>query len=81
MANINVKKRLERISDDIDQVLKHIAQYSGVDRKEAPFIDNLATGIAQQASRIAAAARATEGDRTAPNLPKKVRKALGFSYP
>lgn len=81
MANINVKKRLEAISNDLDAVLKHVSQYSGVDANEALFIDNLATSIAESASMLAAAARSVRGDKSAGKLTKGVRKALGFSRP
>jgi len=81
MSNINVRKRVERISNDIDQLVKHVAQYGGIDKKDAMFVDNIATSIAEQASRLAAVARAVQGDRSAPDLPAKIRKALGFTYP
>ena len=81
MSNINVRKRIERISNDIDELVKHVAQYSDIDAKDARFVDNIATSIAEQASRLAAAARAAQGDRSAVDLPKKIRKALGFTHP
>jgi prophage DNA circulation protein len=81
MANMNVRKRLEAISNDLDAVLKHVSQYSGVDAKEALFIDNVATGIAEAASILAAEARRVSGNRSAASLRKNVRKALGFTKP
>jgi hypothetical protein len=81
MANINVKQRLERLSRDMDALVKHVVQYSGVDKKDAFLIDNMATDLAAQAARLAGEARAAAGDRSAMKLVKQVRKALGFTSP
>lgn len=81
MANIRVLHRLDKITRELRQVLEHITQYHGVPREEAMAIDREATEIATVATRIAADARAAMGDRSAGHLTKKIRKALGFTYP
>lgn len=81
MANINVRKRLESIQSELEQVGKHIALYSGVDEKQADVVDRIATDIAQSAAAIAQVARERQGVTNAKSLVKRVRKALGFTYP
>jgi len=81
MANMNVRKRVESIATDLNAVIKHVVQHSGIDSKDAMFVDNIATEIAAQAARLASEARARQGDRSAHKLVEKVRKALGFTYP
>ncbi len=81
MANIRVRAALERIGRDLNAVALQVQHYSGVNQQEAFAIDNMATVIAEQATAIAAEARARAGDRSAGRLVGKVRKALGFSYP
>lgn len=79
MPNLNVRARLDKIQREIDQVVKHVVQYSGVDAKDAVMIDNTAAGIAEQAARICELARSQMGEPN-PNTIAKVRKALGFVY-
>lgn len=81
MANINVRKRLEKVSNDLQKIATHIAQHSGVDPKDAPYIDNTSTGIAELAAKISAEAREKMGQRNSHSLVKGVRKALGYTYP
>ena len=82
MANINVAKRLERISADLSEVAKFIWLYHGIPEKDAMLIDTQATDIAVQAASVAALAREARGDRRAPDrIRKAVRRALGFTYP
>jgi hypothetical protein len=82
MANINVKQRLERLTTELDQVVKHVLQYSGVDKKDAFLIDSMATSLVTQGARLAEEARKAQGVRTTGHsLEKKVRKALGFTFP
>jgi len=81
MANINIKKALERISKDLEKTAHHAHLYSGVSAKDAEYIDNMATAIAVQATHLSAMARESQGDRSAKSLVTKVRKALGFTYP
>lgn len=81
MANVNVRKRLERISRDLEVVGKQVTMYSGISVKDARYIDTLATGIAEQAAMVAEKARLTQGDLSARMLVLNVRKALGFTYP
>jgi hypothetical protein len=56
-------------------------QYSGADRKDNVMIDNLATSVCVAAARIASLTRADQGDRSAPDLPRDVRRALEFTNP
>jgi cell division FtsZ-interacting protein ZapD len=81
MANINVRKRLENISDDLEKVLQHITNYSGVPEKDAIAIDNLATTVAELGARILAAAQAAQGYPSPEHIVRNVRKALGFTNP
>ena len=80
MANMNVRARLEKISNELNEVKKHIAMYSGIDKKDALFIDNVTTDIAKEAASIAMTARDVQGDKSAKKTMVKVRKALGFTY-
>jgi len=81
MANMNVAKRLEKISNELSEVVKYVVQYHGVDSKEARLVDNIATDIAEQSAALAGLARESQGDRSAGKLRKQVRKALGFTVP
>lgn len=81
MANINVKKALDRIQRELSAVYKQIAQYSGIDEKDARQIDNDATLITEIAADIAGAARQVMGNRSGEKLHKDVRRALGFTRP
>lgn len=81
MANIRVKSRLDRIASELALIRSQVMSYSGVDAKDARQIDRDATAIAEEASRIAGEARKAMGDRSAAGLVKRVRKALGFTYP
>ncbi len=57
MANINVLKRLEKISDDMAMVRKHAGLYSGVSSKDAKRVLMLLTQISSDADEIAEFAR------------------------
>jgi hypothetical protein len=81
MANVNVRRRLEQISDELDALVEHVFQYSDIAPKDARFVDNVATGVSEQAARLAGLAREAQGERGGASLPKKVRKALGFTNP
>jgi len=80
VANINVKKALERIRREINQVGKHIQFHSGVDKRDANLVDDAATDIAVTAAQIAEIARQAAGQRET-GLVKRTRKTLGFTYP
>lgn len=80
MANMNVRKKLESIDAELQRVATHVAQYSGIDARDARLIDDLSTDIAVVAANIASEARSKMGDRAAPGLVAKIRKALGFTY-
>lgn len=81
MANINVKKRLERLSTELAAVSKHASLYSGVSANEARDIDRVCSDIIQAAAHVAALARAAEGNKSGAGLVNRLRKALGFTYP
>jgi nitrogen regulatory protein PII-like uncharacterized protein len=57
MPNINVRRAIEKISDDVNRVGQHIVDYSGVDPKNARFVENACEDIAKTASQIAQLAR------------------------
>ena len=79
MANLNVKKRLESISNDLLKVAEHVTNHSGIDRAQAMLIENMATDIVLQAVCIIAHARTAYGVKNAQKVIKAVRKALGFT--
>jgi hypothetical protein len=87
MANIQVKRALERIDRDINRVGKHIQLYSGVDAGQAHDVERLAEDIAVTASQIVEIAReqiakSMGGSYKRPQrLVQKTRKALGFTVP
>jgi len=80
MANINVRKAMERVGTVLVHVITQVEQYSGISAKDARLIESLADGICQQAARLSMAARAAQGQRD-PKLVIRVRKALGYTYP
>jgi hypothetical protein len=57
MPNINVRKAIEKISDDVNRVGQYIVDYSGIDPRDARFIENVCEDIAKTASQIAQLAR------------------------
>jgi hypothetical protein len=81
MSNVNVLKRLEKVSKLMPGAVVQAEQYSGVSRENATRVDNECCGIVEQAVRIAIEARVAAGDKRARNLLKRVRKALGYTYP
>jgi hypothetical protein len=81
VANIRVKQGLEKLSNELDKLAKQINQYSGIDEKEAMFVDNVATQMTVQLAAIAGLARTVMGNKSGGKLVEKVRKALGFTYP
>jgi hypothetical protein len=82
MANINIRAALTRIGDDLTRVRNYTVQYGYISKEDAGIIDRDATAIAELAAEIAQVARKAAGQRVAPgSLLKKVRKALGFTYP
>jgi len=78
---MKTQKRLETVSHELQRIAEHIAQYSGIDAKEADIMDNIATGIAEMAAGIAAEARTKAGNRSGKTLVRNVRKALGYTVP
>jgi hypothetical protein len=81
MPNIRVKARLESLADELQTVLQHVVQHSGVSPKEAVAIDNRCCEIAESAARIAAVAREASGNRTAETVVRNVRRSLGYTNP
>jgi hypothetical protein len=79
MANPNVKKQIDKIDDELQVLLKHVNQYSGISEKDAFYIDTRCSNIAQSAARIGAIARQARGDKTSKKLVRSVRKALGYT--
>ena len=59
MPNIKVCRAIEKIGNDINRLGEHIVQYSGVDPRDARFVENVAEDIAKTASQIAQLARET----------------------
>jgi hypothetical protein len=57
MPNINVRKAIEKISNDVNRVGEHIVQYSGIDPRDARFVESVCEDIAKTASQIAQLAR------------------------
>lgn len=57
MANPNVRKRLEVISDELEALEEHVVAYSGVSEKDARFIWNVAEDIIASAETIKRMAR------------------------
>jgi len=93
MPNINVKKRLEKLSAEMEKLRQHVLLHSGISAEEAYGIENLAAGICQDAARLvgeAQSARARSAEECidgsdsreyGPKVEKAVRKALGCTYP
>jgi len=81
MANPNIRKRLDNIADDLDMLVQHVVQHSGVSTKDALAIDNRCSDIVEQAARIAAEARAAQGNTSGETLVRNVRRALGYTIP
>jgi hypothetical protein len=81
MANPNIRKRLDNISDELDMLVEHVLQHSGVSAKDALAIDNRCSDIAEQAARIGAEARLRQGNTSGETLVRDVRRALGYTTP
>jgi hypothetical protein len=82
MANIRIRPATARISDELNKVVQHAVQYSGVDVKDAPIIENDMMDVIQQAARLAGMARVARGypKSEEEKLVRKIRKALGYTY-
>jgi glycerol-3-phosphate dehydrogenase len=81
MPNIQIRKKIESISNELNQLAEHVGNYSGIQLKDARFVNNVATSIAETAAQIAALARAVQGNRSAEHLLRDTRRALGFTQP
>jgi len=81
MPNINVRKKIEEISNELDRLAEHVGTYSGIQLKDATFVDDVATSVAVTATQIAALARAVQGNRSAEHVVRDTRRALGFTHP
>jgi hypothetical protein len=60
MPNINVRRAIEKISNELNRVGQHAADYSGIDPKDARFVKHVAEDIATTAAQIAQLAEAAE---------------------
>jgi hypothetical protein len=79
---MRIQAQLERIERDLAKVSKHVAQYEGIDARQAFNIGRTCDGICETAAIIGGAFREAEGRKGAKErLVKKVRAALGFLYP
>ena len=81
MPNINVRLRLEDIANNLDKVVEHIVQYSGIQARDALAIENLSARIAERATRIFAASQEAQGHPSPDRIVRGVRKALGYTSP
>jgi hypothetical protein len=81
MSNPNILKHLNNISDELDMLVEHVVQHSGISAKDALAIDNRCTDIAEQAARIASEARQAQGNTNGKNLVRDIRRALGYIKP
>ena len=81
MANPNLRKRLDNIADELEMLVLHVAQHSGVSAKDALAVDNRCSDIAQLVAQIATEARHVQGNTTGKTLVRDVRKALGYTHP
>ena len=77
----NIPSELRAISDKLAEIGRMIHENGGIHPKDARSVDDDATAICAQAAQVAAMARMEAGDRSAVDLKKKVRKALGFTTP
>jgi hypothetical protein len=57
MPNIRVRHAIEKISNELNRVGQHVVDHSGIDPKDARFIENVCEDIARTANQIAQLAR------------------------
>lgn len=89
MANINVRKRLDAIASELDKVGRHVVQYSGIDARESHAVQQTCSEIIQMAGRLIEEAELADrqsGGGVSPGrgkrgVVKRLRKALGYTYP
>lgn len=89
MSNPNVRKQLDKIAGELDNLGRHVVQYSGISAKDAHYVQNACSQIVQMAGRLIEEAELVEragGGGVSPGrgkrgVVKKLRKALGFTYP
>lgn len=81
MPNVRVRPALEKISKELTWLMNYLAEHSSISPQDALFVDNVATGIAEQAAQLAAAARDVQGNRSSESVVRDVRRALGFTSP
>ena len=81
MPNIRVKQRLESLDEDMYKVLQHITLHSGIDKKDARLVEDLAAKIAVTAANIVAEALLAQGHPSPKHVVTDVRKSLGFTNP
>lgn len=73
-----IRRKLEKISNEIDKVVHDVSLYGGVARGDR-FVENLGDAIAEQGARVSGIARG--GDEEGLALSRRVRKALGYTVP
>jgi hypothetical protein len=79
---MRIQQQLLRIERELSKVAEHVAQYEGIDVKQAFKIATTCTQICETAAIIVGQARERQGREGAKKrLVKKVRAALGFLYP
>jgi hypothetical protein len=57
MPNIQVKRAITHISNDLDALAKHIDLYSGIGPNQGRFVESVARDIMETATKIAELAR------------------------
>ena len=78
MPNINVLKRLEKISVDLSKLVNHVSKYSGFSSRDVQAVEQEATAVATLAVQLAAAAREYRGDPSSVNsILESVRADVG----
>lgn len=79
MANLRPLKRLERIQTELRKVLTHMVLHSGVSKGQEASIENEAMAICETAAHLLDFVKPPRGKRA--SIERKVRKALGYTYP
>lgn len=79
---MNIAKRLEKIEREMNAIAKEIAQYSGLNPKNATQVGIYAAQVCETAAIITGASREAQGKKGAKKrIREKVRAALGYLYP
>jgi hypothetical protein len=81
MANLIPLPNVRRIARDLQRVVTHVVQCSGVPSRDSGQIKLEACAIAELAARLLDECDRTEGLSRRQSMVRKVRKALGDTYP